>query len=53
YLSVSFGAGGMLGSMLSGLGWDSVGPAWTFSAAAFAAFAGYVLVDKKVRPAGV
>lgn len=53
YLSVSFGAGGMLGSMLAGLGWDSIGPAWTFSAAAFAAFAGYALVDKKVRPAGV
>jgi PPP family 3-phenylpropionic acid transporter len=44
YLSVSFGAGGVLGSALSGLGWDSIGPAWTFSAAAFAALAGYVLL---------
>ena len=51
YLSVSFGAGGVLGSMLSGLGWDSIGPAWTFSAAALAAFGGYVLVDWRVRPA--
>ena len=48
---MSFGAGGVLGSMLSGLGWDSIGPAWTFSAAALAAFGGYVLVDWRVRPA--
>ncbi|HEY5292276.1 MAG TPA: MFS transporter [Burkholderiales bacterium] len=53
YLSVSFGAGGVLGSMLSGLGWDSIGPAWTFSAAALAALAGYVLVQWKVRPARI
>ncbi|TAK67486.1 MAG: MFS transporter [Betaproteobacteria bacterium] len=53
YLSVSFGAGGVLGSMLSGLGWDSIGPAWTFSAAAFAAFGAYVLVDWRVRPARI
>jgi PPP family 3-phenylpropionic acid transporter len=53
YLSVSFGAGGVLGSMLSGLGWDSIGPAWTFSAAALAAFGGYVLVDWRVRPARI
>ena len=51
YLSVSFGAGGVLGSMLSGLGWDSIGPAWTFSAAALAALAGYMLLHWKVRPA--
>ncbi|MCX7139758.1 MAG: MFS transporter [Proteobacteria bacterium] len=53
YLSVSFGAGGVLGSMLSGLGWDSIGPAWTFSAAALAALAGFVLLYWKVRPARV
>jgi PPP family 3-phenylpropionic acid transporter len=53
YLSVSFGAGGVLGSLLSGLGWDSIGPAWTFSAAAFAALAGYVLLYWKMRPAGI
>jgi PPP family 3-phenylpropionic acid transporter len=53
YLSVSFGAGGVLGSMLSGLGWDSIGPAWTYSAAALAAFVGYVLVDWRVRPARI
>ena len=53
YLSVSFGAGGVLGSMLSGLGWDSIGPAWTFSAAALAALAGYGLLHWKVRPARI
>jgi PPP family 3-phenylpropionic acid transporter len=53
YLSVTFGAGGVLGSLLSGLGWDSVGPAWTFSAAAFAALAGFVLLYRKVRPARI
>ena len=53
YLSVSFGAGGMLGSALSGLGWDSIGPAWTFSTAAFAALVGCALLRWKVRPAHI
>ena len=53
YLSVTFGAGGVLGSSLSGLGWDSVGPAWTFSAAAFAALAGFILLYWKVRAARI
>jgi PPP family 3-phenylpropionic acid transporter len=53
YLSVSFGAGGVLGSALSGLGWDGIGPAWTFSAAAFAALAGYALLRWKVHPASI
>lgn len=53
YLSVSFGAGGVFGGMLSGLGWDSIGPAWTFSAAALAALGGYVLVHWRVRPARI
>ncbi len=50
YLSVSFGVGGVLGSVFSGIGWDSIGPAWTFSAAALAALAGFLLVQWKVRP---
>ena len=53
YLSVSFGAGGVLGSVLAGVGWDSVGPAWTFSAAALAALAGYALLQWKVRPSRI
>jgi len=53
YLSVSFGAGGVVGSVLSGVGWDSVGPAWTFSAAALAALAGFMLLQWKVRPSRI
>lgn len=53
YLSVSFGAGGVLGSMLSGIGWDGIGPAWTFSAAALAAVGGFVLVQWKVLTAHI
>jgi MFS transporter, PPP family, 3-phenylpropionic acid transporter len=53
YLSVSFGAGGVLGSVLAGVAWDSVGPAWTFSAAALAAIGGYVLLQWKVRPSRI
>ncbi len=53
YLSVSFGAGGVSGSALSGLGWDSIGPAWTFSAAALAALAGGALLQWKAGPAQI
>jgi PPP family 3-phenylpropionic acid transporter len=53
YLSVSFGAGGMLGSLLSGYAWESIGPAWTYSAAAGAAFAGYALLRWKLHAAQV
>jgi PPP family 3-phenylpropionic acid transporter len=53
YLSVTFGAGGVLGSMLAGLAWDGIGPAWTFSGAALAALAGCVLLYWKVRPARI
>lgn len=53
YMSVSFGAGGVCGSALSGIAWDAIGPAWTFSAAAFAALAGYALLQWKVRPAHI
>jgi len=53
YLSVSFGAGGMSGSALSGLGWESIGPAWTFSAAGFAALLGCALLYWRLRPARI
>lgn len=44
YQSLSFGAGGMVGGMASGLAWDSVGPAWTFTAASVCAALGLILV---------
>ena len=39
YGSLTYGAGGMLGSLVSGVLWDAVGPAWTFT---FASLAGAV-----------
>jgi PPP family 3-phenylpropionic acid transporter len=44
YLSLSFGAGGMVGGLGSGLAWDSIGPAWTFTAASVCAALGLILV---------
>jgi PPP family 3-phenylpropionic acid transporter len=35
YSSVGFGAGGMLGSLMAGYMWDSLGFSWAFSSAAF------------------
>lgn len=40
YASISFGAGGMLGAAASGIAWEALGPAWTFSLASTAAGAG-------------
>jgi len=44
YGSLTYGAGGMLGSLLSGVLWDSVGPAWTFTAASLAGAAGLAVL---------
>lgn len=44
YGSVSFGAGGMAGGVLSGLVWQPSGPAWTFTLASALALAGWILV---------
>jgi PPP family 3-phenylpropionic acid transporter len=49
YLSVSFGAGGMVGGLASGFLWDMVGPAWTFGFGALAALAGLLVLVR--RPA--
>lgn len=40
YGSLSFGAGGMLGGLVSGLGWETIGPAWTFTLGSGFALAG-------------
>ncbi|MBI2316729.1 MAG: MFS transporter, partial [Betaproteobacteria bacterium] len=57
YMSVSFGAGGMLGGMAAGVAWEAIGPAWTFSAASACAAAGLVLAAWRTgqapRSAGV
>jgi PPP family 3-phenylpropionic acid transporter len=44
YGSVSFGAGGMVGGVLSGLVWQSAGPAWTYTLASALALGGGWLV---------
>jgi PPP family 3-phenylpropionic acid transporter len=43
YSSISFGAGGALGSLLSGYLWLSPGPMWTFLLAALAALIGFAI----------
>ncbi len=40
YGSLSFGAGGMLGGLVSGYAWDGIGAAWTFTLGAGFALAG-------------
>ena len=43
YASLSFGAGGMVGGMASGLAWETLGAAWTFNAASACAALGLIL----------
>jgi PPP family 3-phenylpropionic acid transporter len=49
YSSLSFGLGGALGGLGSGVAWERVGAAWTFSAAAACALLGLMLLTA-VRP---
>jgi len=44
YTSLSFGAGGMLGAMASGVAWEALGPAWTFTLGSGCAFLGLILL---------
>lgn len=44
YASLSFGAGGAVGSLLSGLLWDQIDPAYLFSLAAAVAFIAFLIV---------
>jgi len=44
YGSVSFGAGGMIGGLISGYTWEWIGPAWTYSAGSLFALAGLVVL---------
>ncbi len=44
YGSVSFGAGGMIGGVLSGYTWDWVGSAWTYSLGALFALMGLLVL---------
>ncbi|QID18192.1 MFS transporter [Nitrogeniibacter mangrovi] len=44
YGSISFGAGGMLGGLLSGYTWDGLGPAWTYTIGAGFALVGWWVI---------
>ncbi len=44
YGSISFGAGGMIGGLVSGYTWESVGPEWTYSLGSLFAFAGLMVL---------
>lgn len=50
YNSISFGAGGALGSLYAGYTWDRLGPGSTFSIAAGCALAGLILLLWKLKP---
>jgi PPP family 3-phenylpropionic acid transporter len=49
YSSLSFGAGGLLGALISGWTWDDWGGGWSFTLGSGFAFAGLVLVWRWVR----
>ncbi len=51
YGSLSFGAGGMLGGLLSGHTWDTLGSAWTFTVGSGFALAGLLWLAFGWRPA--
>lgn len=51
YGSISFGAGGLLGALLSGQLWEWLGAGWTFTAAAGFGLLGGVVMWLGVRPA--
>lgn len=49
YGSLTYGAGSLLGSLLSGVLWDSVGAAWTFTAASLVGAAGLAVLLRARR----
>ncbi len=44
YSSLSFGAGGLLGALISGRTWDQWGAGWSFSLGSLFAFAGFLMI---------
>lgn len=49
YSSLSFGAGGLVGGMISGYLWDTIGPAWVYTLSAGFAVIGWLLAARWVR----
>lgn len=52
YGALSFGAGGMLGGLISGLSWDTIGAAWTFTLGSSFALVGLIWLVTGWRTAG-
>jgi PPP family 3-phenylpropionic acid transporter len=50
YGSLSFGAGGMIGGLLSGFTWEMIGPAWTYTLGSGFALGGLVWLVRGWRP---
>ncbi|MBL1276134.1 MAG: MFS transporter [Ectothiorhodospiraceae bacterium] len=50
YSSLSFGAGGAVGSFASGLGWDTIGPANVYWLAALMSLAAFIVAALWIRP---
>lgn len=51
YSSLSFGAGGLFGALLSGLFWDAWGAGWVFALAAVFGLLGFFLIWRWFAPA--
>jgi len=49
YSSVSFGAGGAIGSLYSGYTWEGLGPTWTFLFAAMVSLLAFWIAWKKIH----
>lgn len=49
YSSISFGAGGLLGGLISGWTWDGIGAGWTYTLGSAFALIGFLLVWRWVR----
>lgn len=52
YGSLSFGAGGMLGGLISGVSWDAIGAAWTFTLGSSFGLVGLIWLVTGWRGAG-
>jgi PPP family 3-phenylpropionic acid transporter len=50
YGSISFGAGGMVGGLVAGQAWESIGPALTYSLGSLFALVGLVAVWRGMAP---
>lgn len=50
YSSLTFGAGGLLGALISGWMWDGWGAGWTFSLGSVFALAGFFCIWRYLRP---